>query len=615
MPITNKMQEGLQIFIGNIPSSVGQSKIEEILRAYGIDHFLVKKSKNKGQAKACHAIVTLKQTSDYKTLIRRGQFPIIMYQGRLSCLHPGEVEVYETDLIRQNRIESSIQEISKCHPYYHGYYLRYLSIQRYKGKGERILQVHERFIRRVYINGYFPSDIGSSINQDMWLNETKLKLMRHFSQFDEVVNIFAKVKTHKVNIYVDFLSRDTPLLLIGEECLYKDDKIEGYQTQMHFDGRIITLVRSAKEVLSMKPSEKVRRDSNRPKRALDLHDRFSKRKIIEKTISSCLDNLGTLKKHSSSNLISNYKNLYSLVTKKAPWRQEEIQTTGNKLNRATFNAYFSYDQEAPLNQPQRRDTSTQTCDFKLIRCHSLLSELTPTPKESWTAFQKKSLRQQGSFFTNDPLESSSPSKKPSSLLMKASASSTTLQRGFNSWERPYWNESFSELNLESGKPFPQRINNMKSETLLQSQGSPNQQQQKNSSSFASESNFRIAKYPSFPEIPYKKSILYNHYHNHHELEFEYGTVHQVTVTRPNHSFSKSQPVQNKQFGNYKRFSSYHRFSSKDVNSGHQRRLLKSRLATPRGYKQIIWKSGCFRVGFGDSTHHWSNLRFNFCPKN
>lgn len=60
MPITNKMQEGLQIFIGNIPSSVGQSKIEEILRAYGIDHFLVKKSKNKGQAKACHAIVTLK---------------------------------------------------------------------------------------------------------------------------------------------------------------------------------------------------------------------------------------------------------------------------------------------------------------------------------------------------------------------------------------------------------------------------------------------------------------------------------------------------------------------------------------------------------------------------
>jgi hypothetical protein len=48
MRYKNKMNPKLKIFIGNIPPSVGQSEIEEIVRVYDIHHFSVKKSKNKG---------------------------------------------------------------------------------------------------------------------------------------------------------------------------------------------------------------------------------------------------------------------------------------------------------------------------------------------------------------------------------------------------------------------------------------------------------------------------------------------------------------------------------------------------------------------------------------
>lgn len=134
-----------------------------------------------------------------------------MFQGRLAMIHPGEVENYKTLLISQNKIDSSINEISKSHPDYQGYYLRFLTVQGYKEKSQRIFEVLDRFTRRVYINGYLPSDIDSSTKTKLWLNEKKLRILHHFSQFDQVENIFGKVKPNKINFYVDFKNKETPL--------------------------------------------------------------------------------------------------------------------------------------------------------------------------------------------------------------------------------------------------------------------------------------------------------------------------------------------------------------------------------------------------------------------
>jgi hypothetical protein len=101
-------------------------------------------------------------------------------------------------------------------------------------------------IRRVYINGFYPYDIDLNISEDLWLNNLKMKLMRHMSQFGEVVDVFAKVKPEKINIYVDFMDKQTPLDLISNDFEYHDENIDGYQAKMLFQHRLIVLIRTAK---------------------------------------------------------------------------------------------------------------------------------------------------------------------------------------------------------------------------------------------------------------------------------------------------------------------------------------------------------------------------------
>jgi len=155
----------LKIYIGDIPRSAGIREIEYILESRQVFDFSIKKSKNKGQAKVCHAVITLSNEEDYNFLLELKEIPLILKKGEILIMDPEQVAESLDFLTQQQRINSFRNEIFDGHPMFEKEYVQYLKVSTFKGKSQRTAQILERLDRRIYIDGFTPLDLDPNISE------------------------------------------------------------------------------------------------------------------------------------------------------------------------------------------------------------------------------------------------------------------------------------------------------------------------------------------------------------------------------------------------------------------------------------------------------------------
>lgn len=248
----NKMKQTLKIYIGNIPALASVPLIEAIIRGFGIQDFSIKKSKNKGQAKACHAVITLVYPEDFYYLLRLKSLPVVMKRGEILKFHPQEVNQSLAELKRLNRVISLQNPIFNGHPMYELEYVQYLDVSKFKGKTERTAQVIDRLNRRIYIDGFIPQDLDPNKNIEVQLSDIKVSLCKFLQQYGEIQAMFAKCKETKILIYATFVNKDSIEAWFAQAIPHYDPLLRDECGLINFNGKMLMIMRDSEIVDSSK---------------------------------------------------------------------------------------------------------------------------------------------------------------------------------------------------------------------------------------------------------------------------------------------------------------------------------------------------------------------------
>lgn len=147
-----------------------------------------------------------------------------------------------------NKVVSLVNPIIEGNPKFQVEYLQYLNVKPFKNKSERAIQVLERLLRRVYIDGFYPEDLKNGFNLNLQLSDIKVRLVKFFRDLGEVEDIFAKCKEERVLIYITFKEQKTVEDWFKRAIPHQDPDLFNECGLIKFEDKMLMILRDSDKV-------------------------------------------------------------------------------------------------------------------------------------------------------------------------------------------------------------------------------------------------------------------------------------------------------------------------------------------------------------------------------